>query len=67
MDSAMKNKIGQGTKHTFEILLISSKRKPNSIATDNGKEFVSKNFIEFLNWKRMKSFKKGQYLLKNLL
>ena len=54
----MKKEIGQRTKDTFEILLISSKSKPNSASTDNGKEFVSKNFREFFQLKNDEKFQK---------
>ena len=34
----LKNKIAQTIKDSFEIILISSKRKPNLIESDRGKE-----------------------------
>ena len=35
----LKNKLGITIKDSFENILISSKRKPNSIETDRGREF----------------------------
>ena len=43
----LKNKSAQAVD-SFERILISSKRKPNLIETDDGGEIVSKIFSDFL-------------------
>ena len=40
----LKNKNAQTIKDTFEDVLKNSKRKPNLIETDRGKEFYKSNF-----------------------
>ena len=45
----LKNKNAQTIKDSFEIFLISSKRKPNLIGSDRGKEFYNNIFQDFLN------------------
>ena len=45
----LKNKNAQTVKGSFENILISSKRKPNLIETDRGKEFYNNIFQDFLN------------------
>ena len=47
--SPLKNKNAQTIKDSFENILISSKRKPNLIESDRGKEFYNKIFQDFLN------------------
>ena len=44
----LKNKIAQTIKDSFEIILISSERKPNLIQSDRGKEFYNNIFQDFL-------------------
>ena len=44
----LKNKNAQTIKDSFENILISSKRKPNLIETDPGKEFYNNIFQDFL-------------------
>ena len=44
-----KNKNAQTIKDSFENILISSKRKPNLIESDRGKEFYNNTFRDFLN------------------
>ena len=44
----IKNKNAQTIKDSFENMLISSKRKPNLIETDRGKEFYNNIFQDFL-------------------
>ena len=44
----LKNKNAQTIKHSFENILISSKRKPNLIETDHGREFYNNIFQDFL-------------------
>ena len=45
----LKNKIAQTIKDSFENILIISKRSPNLIETDCGKEFYNNIFQDFLN------------------
>ena len=45
----LKNKNAQTIKDSFENILTSSKRKPNLIETDRGKEFYNNIFQDFLN------------------
>ena len=45
----LKNKNAQSINVAFENILKSSKGKPNLIESDNGLEFVSKSFTDFLN------------------
>ena len=47
--SPLKNKNAQTIKDSFENILISSKRKPNLIESDRGKEFYNNIFQDFLN------------------
>ena len=44
----LKNTNAQTIKDSFENILISSKRKPNLIESDRGKEFYNKIFQDFL-------------------
>ena len=55
----LKNKNAQTIKDSFENILITSKRKPNLIETDHGKEFYNNIFQDFLNKKQYQTlFKK---------
>ena len=45
----LKNKYAQTIKNSFENILINSKRKPNLIESDRGKEFFNNIFQDFLN------------------
>ena len=45
----LKNKNSQTIKDSFENILINSKRSPNLIETDRGKEFYNNIFQDFLN------------------
>ena len=45
----LKNKNAQTIKDSFENILINSKRKPNLIESDRGKEFYNNIFQDFLN------------------
>ena len=45
----LKNKNAQTIKDSFENVLKSSKRKPNLIESDRGKEFYNNIFQDFLN------------------
>ena len=52
----LKNKNAQTIKDSFENILISSKRKPNLIETDRGKELYNNIFQEFLNKNNIKLY-----------
>ena len=43
----LKDKNAQAITNTFETNLISSKRKPNLIGTDRGKQFLTVSFKKF--------------------
>ena len=45
----LKNKNAQTKEDSFENILINSKRKPNLIESDRGKEFYNNIFQDFLN------------------
>ena len=47
---------------SFENILISSKRKPNLIESDRGKEFYNNIFQDFLNKNNIKLYSRNTYL-----
>ena len=55
----LKNKNAQTIKVFFENILISSKRKPNLIETDRGKEFYNNIFQDFLNKNNIKHYSRN--------
>ena len=55
----LKNKTAITIKDSFENILISSKRKPNLIETDRGKEFYNNNFQDFLNKNDIKLYSRN--------
>ena len=55
----LKNKISQTIKDSFENILISSKRKPNLIESDRGKEFYNNIFQDFLNKNNIKLYSRN--------
>ena len=55
----LKNKSAQTIKDSFENILISSKRKPNLIETDRGKEFYNNMFQDFLNKNNIKLYSRN--------
>ena len=55
----LKNKNAQTIKSSFENILISSKRKPNLIETDRGKEFYNIIFQDFLNKNNIKLYSRN--------
>ena len=67
----LKNKNAQTIKDSFENILISSKRSPNLIETDRGKEFYNNIFQDFLNKNNIKPYSRnslyGAALLKSLI
>ena len=57
--SPLKNKNAKTIKDSFENILISSKRKPNLIETDRGKEFYNNIFQDFLNKNDIKLYSRN--------
>ena len=55
----IKNKNAQTIKDSFENILISSKRKPNLIETDRGKEFYNNIFQDILNKNNIKLYSRN--------
>ena len=58
----IKNKNAQTIKDSFENILISSKRKPNLIESDRGKEFYNNIFQDFLNKNDIKLYSRNTSL-----
>ena len=58
----LKNKNAQTIKDSFENILISSKRKPNLIESDRGKEFYNNIFQDFLNKNDIKLYSRNTSL-----
>ena len=52
----LKNKYAQTIKDEFSNIIKSSKRKPNLIESDDGKEFVNKDFNEYLKLNNIKRY-----------
>ena len=55
----LKNKYAQTIKDSSENMIISSKRKPNLIETDRGKEFYNNIFQDFLNKNNIKLYSRN--------
>ena len=55
----LKNKNAQTIKDSFENILINSKRKPNLIKSDRGKEFYNNIFQDFLNKNNIKLYSRN--------
>ena len=60
--SPLKNKNAQTIKDSFENILTSSKRKPNLIESDRGKEFYNNIFQDFLNKNNIKLYSRNTSL-----
>ena len=58
----LKNKNAQTIKDSFQNILINSKRKPNLIETDRGKEFYNNIFQDFLNKNNIKLYSRNTSL-----
>ena len=52
----LKNKYAQSITDAFSQIIKTSKRKPNLLETDDGKEYVNGNFNEFLNNNNIKRY-----------
>ena len=59
----LKNKHAQTIKDSFENILINSKRSPNLIETDRGKEFYNNIFQDFLNKNNIKLYSRNTSLV----
>ena len=57
--SPPKNKNAQTIKDSFANILLNSKRKPNLIETDRGKEFYNNIFQDFLNKNDIKLYSRN--------
>ena len=58
----LKNKNAQTIKDSFENILTNSKRKPNLVESDRGKEFYNNIFQDFLNKNDIKLYsRKSSY------
>ena len=55
----LKNKNAQTIKDCFENILLISKRKPNLIESDRGKEFYINTFQDFLNKNNIKFYSRN--------
>ena len=55
----LKNKNARTIKDSFENILLSSKRSPNLIETDRGKEFYNNIFQDFLNKNNIKLYSRN--------
>ena len=58
----LRNKNAQIIKDSFENILISSKRKPNLIESDRGKEFYNNIFQSLLNNNNIKLYSRNTHL-----
>ena len=52
----LKNKYAQSITDAFSQFIKTSRRKPNILETDDGKEYVNKIFNEFLNNNKIKTY-----------
>ena len=55
----LKNKNASTIKDSFENIIIHSKRKPNLIESDRGKEFYNSIFQDFLNKNNIKLYSRN--------
>ena len=58
----MKNKYAQSITDAFSQIIKTSRRKPNLLETDDGKEYVNKIFYEFLNKHNIKRYSRNTAL-----
>ena len=58
----LKNNYAQSITDAFSQIVESSKRKPNLLETDDGKEYVIKIFTEFLNNHNIKRYSRNTSL-----
>ena len=55
----LKNKNAQTIKDSFEYIIINSKREPNLIESDRGREFYNNIFQDFLNKNNFKLYSRN--------
>ena len=55
----LKNRNAQTIKDSFENISVTSKRKPNLVEFDGGKEFYNKFFQDFLNENSIKIYSRS--------
>ena len=55
----LKNKNALTIKDSFESIIISSKKSPNLIESDRGKEFYNNIFQDFLNKNNVKHYSRN--------
>ena len=58
----LKNKYAQSITDVFSQIVLSSKRKPNLVETDDGKEYDNKNLNEFSNDHNIKRYSRNAAL-----
>ena len=58
----MKNKYAQSITDAFSQIIKTSRRKPNLLETDDGKEYVNRIFSEFLNNHNVKRYSRNSAL-----
>ena len=58
----LKNKYAQSITDAVSQIINISRRKPNLLETDDGKEYVNKNFNEFLNNHNIKRYSRNTAL-----
>ena len=58
----LKNKYAQSITDAFSQIIKTSRRKPNLLETDDGKEYVNKIFNEFLNKHNIKRYSRNTAL-----
>ena len=58
----LKNKHAQSITDAFSQIIKTSRRKPNLLETDDGKEYVKKIFNEFLNKHNIKRYSRNTAL-----
>ena len=59
---SLENKNALTKKNNFENILLTSKRSPNLIQSDRGKEFYNNIFQDFLNKNNIKLYSRNTYL-----
>ena len=62
MDYGFEEKYAQSITDAFSQIIKTSRRKPNLLETDDGKEYVNKFFSEFLNNHNIKRYSRNTAL-----
>ena len=58
----LKNKYAHSITDAFSQIIKTSRRKPNLLETDVGKEYVNKSFSDFLNNHNIKRYSRNTAL-----